>query len=104
MKNKSVWYLEDLINKLESEHNDSFVYRGQSQEFIPLIPSFYRSLVDKKRGFNRNGFISLFNRGNYFYETYSNYAVDERFIKRLNFLKLSLNLFGIPFGNLFCQH
>ncbi|MGD8781974.1 MAG: FRG domain-containing protein [Ignavibacteria bacterium] len=103
-KNKTVWYLKDLIEKLKSEHNDKFVYRGQNQEFIPLIPSFYRSLVDKHRGFHRNGYVSLFNRGDYFYETYTNYNINEKFIKRLNFLKLSLHLFGIPLGNLFCQH
>lgn len=41
-----VYTLKELLSKLKAEHNSSYYYRGQLQDFVgPLWPSMYRGVV-----------------------------------------------------------
>lgn len=63
--------LMDVLAMLKSEHNDGYVYRGQTKEWpSPLLPSIYRGMVGDKiyHGWSPNA--RLREVGNVFHELY----------------------------------
>jgi len=38
--------IDDLLNHLEKNHSNEFSYRGQTQHYDSIIPSYYRNMLD----------------------------------------------------------
>jgi len=104
MDQNKFWDLGNLLHKLQSEHCSSYVYRGQTEEFVPLVPSLYRGFIDKTQRFERGKIISLYGTGKIFYQTYSGLGFSDYFKRQFSFAKMLLGLFGLPIGTFFCQH
>lgn len=95
--------IQELINYLESIHNDKVVYRGQNKDYDSLVPSFYRNKLSSTRYDKHSKVIlSQYNKYNHFIKYNSDMDNEVNIAKRITMNHL-MGGFGKSLGNVIAQ-
>ncbi|MHC4268384.1 MAG: FRG domain-containing protein [Planctomycetota bacterium] len=104
--------LPNILNKLRSEHNSKYVYRGQIRDWpMPLVPSLFRAVMTNKEGFVYKGSKRLRESGVVFVEenppehillnNSPKNAITH--MRQINIAKELRHTFGYPLTQVFAQ-
>ncbi|MCX6239211.1 MAG: FRG domain-containing protein [Bacteroidia bacterium] len=101
----TIYKFNDLLEKLASEHQSGYVYRGQNQDYGTLLTSGYRNAVDTRQiPFCKTGNHSLHDRGNVFRPLIDKIQWTKDQIRLWDFSALCKVKIGYLLSQLFCQH
>ncbi len=101
----NIYELGDVLSLLEREHNDSYVYRGQTKEYSgPLVPSLYRELVDSNQYDGWSGASRLRGVGSVFHElAVTPNVINPKKLAEISIVRYLRYLFGYPLSQLLAQ-
>lgn len=97
--------LSVLVDRLNTQHRPTYVYRGQIKDYGSVLPTGYRSRVNTEFPLmTPSTGAALHNRGRLFRCLASNSLWPESERRQVDFVSLCRAHLGYPLSQLFCQH